>query len=508
MACNPARPMTTPTAQAALMRSVRALGVSLCLGTLFLAGCSSGDSFTPGVPVKVKLADTTFTFSALGQNHLFSAAALDGGGDPVNTTLHWSTSDPAVVHINGDGLATAVYPGSATISVSSGSMTDTATITVAQVPVHLEIVLGDQQTGVPGQPLVLPLMVQVTDALRYPIAGTLVQFHTTDPGTSLSSDTATTGSFGVAQSIWTLGPAMGAYSATATVPGTDLSVGFTAQAAPAGPFNIELAFVSGPPDLAQAQAFAAAEARWESIITADLPDDFADIPAGVCGGNPAISRPIDDLVIFVNLTEIDGPGGILGQAGPCYFHEVGLLPAIGQMTFDVADLDAMAQSGVLTAVVTHEMGHVLGFGTVWDAQGLLVDAKLAGGIDPHFIGVNALAAFDNAGGATYPGAKVPVEDQGGYGTADAHWRESVFANELMTGYINDGANPLSAVSIAAMADAGYQVDMTKADGFSLMSAAARSPGKGIRLHLQNDIAKGPMGIINKKGQIIGTYPRR
>jgi hypothetical protein len=29
---------------------------------------------------------------------------------------------------------------------------------------------------------------------------------------------------------------------------------------------------------------------------------------------------------------------------------------------------------------------------------------------------------------------VPVENSGGSGTRDAHWRESEFGNEVMTGY--------------------------------------------------------------------------
>ena len=43
--------------------------------------------------------------------------------------------------------------------------------------------------------------------------------------------------------------------------------------------------------------------------------------------------------------------------------------------------------------------------------------------DPHFTGVQALSAFNAVGGSNYTAsAKVPVENTGGTGTADAHWR--------------------------------------------------------------------------------------
>jgi tetrahydromethanopterin S-methyltransferase subunit E len=114
------------------------------------------------------------------------------------------------------------------------------------------------------------------------------------------------------------------------------------------------------------------------------------------------------------------------------------------------------------------MAHVLGYGTIWSARGLLVGAVASGGTDPHFIGTRAVDEFNAGGGTTYSGGlKVPVENTGGNGTTDSHWRESVFGNELMTGFVDPGVNPLSRVSIASMGDLGYSVNLTGADDFML-----------------------------------------
>ena len=81
----------------------------------------------------------------------------------------------------------------------------------------------------------------------------------------------------------------------------------------------------------------------------------------------------------------------------------------------------------------HEMGHVIGIGSLWtQAPSLLVGSVAGGGTDPYFTGANAIAQFNANGGAGYVGNRVPVANVGGPGTLDSHWRESVMGKELMT----------------------------------------------------------------------------
>jgi hypothetical protein len=60
------------------------------------------------------------------------------------------------------------------------------------------------------------------------------------------------------------------------------------------------------------------------------------------------------------------------------------------------------------------------------------------------------------------------------GTADAHWRESTFQSELMTGYVNRGGMPLSAITVGSLADLGYVVNPFAADPFTVPGSVSAS----------------------------------
>ena len=135
----------------------------------------------------------------------------------------------------------------------------------------------------------------------------------------------------------------------------------------------------------------------------------------------------------------------------------------GVMSFDSADINHLESNGTLQTVIEHEMGHVLGFGTLWTSNGVYTDGS------GEFRGANAVAAYQaefNQPGATF----VPVELAGGAGTANSHWDEfdnggvdtgiSDGANdmryELMTGWL-DNPTFLSETTVASFADIGYQL---------------------------------------------------
>jgi hypothetical protein len=234
-----------------------------------------------------------------------------------------------------------------------------------------------------------------------------------------------------------------------------------AIAAVESPFTIEVRFVGGLTQR-QKRAFKAAADRWVNVIVGDLPSVMVD------------GEVIDDLLILADGSDIDGPGRVLGQAGPTALRPpnagtAAFLPAKGQMSFDKADLRQMEQKGTLNDVITHEMGHVLGIGTVWAKKGLLKD----GGTDnPTFAGKAAVKEYRTLRADDSGNKRVPVENTGGLGTRGAHWRETVFRNELMSGFIAAAGNPLSRMTAASLQDLGYSVNLDAAEPYSLPNLMA------------------------------------
>ncbi|MFT3878809.1 MAG: leishmanolysin-related zinc metalloendopeptidase [Gemmatales bacterium] len=211
----------------------------------------------------------------------------------------------------------------------------------------------------------------------------------------------------------------------------------------------------------QVLIFQQAAARWESIITAGLP--IMNYQGTLTNG----------VVINGKSEPIDGVGNILGHGGPDQFRPGTHLPFHGTMAYDTADIAAMEKDGTLKSVILHEMAHVLGLGTIWTDKGLLAGA---GTTDPRFTGARATFEYNRI--FSRAENSVPVENVGGPGTVDAHWRETVFFNELMTGYIQGSVNPLSRITLGSFIDLGYSIDMTKADTYTKPKGAALQSGTG------------------------------
>ncbi len=261
-----------------------------------------------------------------------------------------------------------------------------------------------------------------------------------------------------------------------------------------GRFNISLKYIV-PVTERQEEVFEAAAARWERIIIKDVPSFTGTVPSAFQGFPPAIDGTIDDIVIEVALAPIDGPGRILGQAGPRFVRTSDNLTLTGVMFFDVDDLDFLEQIDLFEEVIVHEMGHVLGVGTLWNFRRTLREGAST---DPYFTGERANVHWNAEGGD----GELPIENMGGRGTALSHWRESVLNNELMTGYLNLGENPLSRITAASMKDLGYgtavvgdQYDLPKgAPGVDIQGSSA---GEGINI-AEMEVVLLPIGSVTSE----------
>ena len=270
-------------------------------------------------------------------------------------------------------------------------------------------------------------------------------------------------------------------------------------------FHIALGFDSNV-NAALESAVRGAASSWASILSAteftdlDLNDSYS-CPIGGVRFNVDVGQ-VDDLAIAVAAAGIDGPRGTLALARICVSRSADHRPVLGVMIFDAADLDRLQQSGALGQIALHEMAHILhvGLGSYWYSY-LQNPSGSDPAADTHFDGSRAVAAFNAAGGTSYTGAKVSVENRGD----DGHWRKSVLGRELMTPTVTVGAtNPLSAITIQALADMGYQVNVGLAQSYSLPSPdrAADVAEDARTIDLRGDTERGPVVVVDRNGNVV------
>lgn len=223
----------------------------------------------------------------------------------------------------------------------------------------------------------------------------------------------------------------------------------------------------------QAEVLAAAE-RWTSIITGDLPDALITFPDGQ-------QVLIDDLGVLVQVASLDGNTLAQGGVVESTLRPDSRLPAIGAVVINADTLPILDATGQLGTVILHELGHALGYGTLWQELGLVIDTATN---DPRFIGEAATREYNAIFGVSE--SSVPVENAGGPGSSGGHWRESVFQNELMSSGLNTGLpQPLSRVTAAAMQDLGYEVNLNAADEFQPIFTGNLVPGDLIAANFES-----------------------
>lgn len=240
-------------------------------------------------------------------------------------------------------------------------------------------------------------------------------------------------------------------------------------------------------------------------------------------------RTVDIIVQYVSEEE-RGASGLLGYASPLSYDTIKYLPLSMRIAFDPLDLYAEEPepganpspmdrrfmpdgNSMMYYIALHEIAHGLGLGTMWnfpteswnqdivDSRKLVVNKDTGEALlpasnysdypaqNPVYVGQHGVEAYqqvllDSGWPEFQIPDYIPVEDDGGPGTAGGHLEESYYDRwqfgdsdpkaapgldtEINTGYLQGSSiNPFSVISIGLLQDLGWTVDTSTAESYTI-----------------------------------------
>ncbi len=223
----------------------------LVLSAMISASCGGGGSSSGGPQPSIQKAPTasgdaqTGTVAAALPSPLRVLVTLSG--NPLaGDTVVWATSgtgasmSPSQSVTDASGIAASSWTlsqtagaqgASAALSGASGSPVGFSATALAGAATQLLKVSGDNQSGIPGNNLALPVQVKAADAFGNSVTGVKVLFAVASGPATVSPDSQNTTANGASATV-KLGATTGAISITATSTGlTGSPVSFSATSA-------------------------------------------------------------------------------------------------------------------------------------------------------------------------------------------------------------------------------------------------------------------------------------
>ncbi|KAM3093501.1 FG-GAP-like repeat-containing protein [Phormidesmis sp. 146-35] len=251
-----------------------------------------------------------------------------------------------------------------------------------------------------------------------------------------------------------------------------LGTSFAAALSDPQAFEFEISFGQSLSGITQAtkDAITSAAAYWEGIITS----------------RSAITRsgPLKILIRGESLTNSNGTPdtGTLALSGPDFdLDGPNLVISGGSSTINLRRLAEFdANPGYLREIMIHEFAHILGLGTLWEPARFRNSNGTIFSIGKNLVNraTSTYSANSYAGWAygellgTTGQVAVPIEPQ-----VFAHWDESRFDAELMTPFAETPGvtTPTSKLTLAALRDLGWNINMGAAQAYTLPGTAAAAP---------------------------------
>jgi alpha-tubulin suppressor-like RCC1 family protein len=203
-------------------RALRAIAVATALSIL---ACGKDNPVTPElIEVGAIQVDDGSRVLERGTRDTVTATALDSEGDTVAVPVVWRSSNERVAVFERGGVLVALDTGVTLITASSLGVTSPAVPfgVVWFGPAFIDTASWTRPSALnPGATLTDSVRVRVINADSVPVPNARVAFTVTGGGGSVSPLTDTTDANGIAAAQWTIGPAVGLNTLTASVVGAD-----------------------------------------------------------------------------------------------------------------------------------------------------------------------------------------------------------------------------------------------------------------------------------------------
>ena len=258
--------------------------------TLWTYACGDGTTEPPSDPPRpttVTVSPATFELAALGATVQLSAQVQDQNGQVISgATVTWASSATAVATVSATGMVTAIASGSVAITATSGSVSGSATVTVAQEVSSVTAAPSEANFAALGD--TLRLTAEAFDANGHAVAGAEFSWQTSDD--AVATVDATGLATAVANGTATITATAGQASVSAT-----LTVAQEVSSVTVAPAEANLAALGDTLRLT-AQAFDAnghavtgADFLWESSDEAVATVDATGLVTAVANGTATIT---------------------------------------------------------------------------------------------------------------------------------------------------------------------------------------------------------------------------
>ena len=179
-----------------------------------------------------------------------------------------------------------------------------------------------------------------------------------------------------------------------------------------------------------------------------------------------LKETFSHFVLFLKVKDLGDD--LYGDSSPCDLHDGSYLPIYAVMDLNSRGLSDLPDIDLMDTVI-HETLHALGVGTLWEPDERI---SLSGDSDEKsfirksgkqvfYTAPRAVAAYQKLGGK---GSSIPLDPDAG------HWAGEAVCSEILSGDagdFTDRVNPISPITLAALEDLGYSVNLAAGDRYVL-----------------------------------------